>query len=499
MPGVLNDEREHLIDVDSDDATEVIVEQQTGMPAPSVLPQIRSQQQELASAAADPAPSPASAPAAIKRPDIGEQTGPSPIQGQVESTAKATGQPSVSSPAASEPAPVHEQLKVTADEQPDLSSSMPAHPRTDIKAASAPVTPAHTASEQDLQAPNASAAAFAALGRASSVPRRPASAPTKKLQRKHSPAPAPDGQATGKESSPVPAMQVSPHETLASTAKEVSPKGRPASSPRKRQPPPVTPSHIPSGKVAELGSESSPSAKRARQSPPEPAAAAPFVEAAGAKAAAASPAARAKAARLRKRAKEPSKLQLNSVPRRRLTRSGAGAGQSSASPPAESAAQLRDANSLPADMSPMSEQAPGSMLQPEQRAPAAQAAGAGAEEPLQATVPTERPAREAAGSKAAQPPVLAVKAEKRGAGPMAYLLDKQKTSSPRVTAIAAPRPAAATDLKLSRLTDSSQESVLTGVTPRRRRAPRQWRSAGSATRSRRKCARPGSTRKSSSR
>ena len=54
---------------------------------------------------------------------------------------------------------------------------------------------------------------------------------------------------------------------------------------------------------------------------------------------------------------------------------------------------------------------------------------------------------------------------------MAYLLDRPKAPSPKVTAITAPRPVAATEHRLSRLTDSSQESAVTGVTPKVEESP----------------------------
>ena len=354
----------------------------------------------------------------------------------VNEHAETNGQPSADKPASSAPATV------------------PAASGASVKAASAPVTPATAGAEQDLEALDAKAAAFAAVGSASAA-HRPSSAPTLRRDRRSSPAPTPTEQAPSK-GSPAPTKPASPEDSSApAPAKGASPKGSPASTPKRRLSPGSTPVLIPLGKAAEQNGGPSP-LKRARQSPPEPAAAAAAPAAAGPRAAAATPAAQARVAKLTKRAKEPSKLQLDSVHRRRLTRAGAptGAKQSSASPPQQP--DLAQAPAQPAEPSAQPREADD---------PAHKAAG---------SAPSGSPAVAAAEDRPELAPVVAAPAvhvEKRGNGPMANLLDKPKAPSPRVTAITAPRPVAATEHRLSRLTDSSQESALTGVTPKVEESP----------------------------
>ena len=355
-----------------------------------------------------------------------------------QADAQADSQPLASEPASSVPAPV-----------PAAAASAA------VKAASAPVTPATAGAEQDLEAPDAKAAAFAAAGSAAAAP-RPSSAPTRRLERKGSPAPTPTEQASSKDS-PALTKPASPENSSApAPAKGASPKGSPASTPRRRLSPGSTPVFIPLGKAAEQNGGPSPP-KRAKQSPPEPVAAASAPAGAGPRGAAATPAAQARAAKLTKRTKEPAKLQLDSVHRRRLTRAGATAGakQSSASPP-----QQHELAQAPAQQMAAPPAQPGKAEQP-----AHEAAG---------SAPTRPPAVAAAEDKPEQAAVVAAKTmplEKRGSGPMAHLLDKPKAPSPKVTAITAPRPIAAPEHRLSRLTDSSQESALTGLTPKVEESP----------------------------
>ena len=377
--------------------------------------------------------------------------------------AGADGQPSASNPASSARAPI-------------AASS-----RAGVKAASAPVTPATAAAEQDLTAPDAKAAAFAAMGSASAL-HRPFSAPTRRLERRSSPAPTSAQQASPEDSTapaPAPAKEA--------PAKEVPPKGSPASTPAKRRSPGNTPVYIPLRKAAELNGGISSLAKRARHSPCEAAQVAPA--AAGPGAAATTPAAQARAAKLSKRMKEPSKLQLDKAHRRRQARSRAppDAKQSSASPPqqpetarapaqlSEQSAQPQGLDGLHAHASPADEQAP-SMVLPEleQQASGIPSAELRAAQHVQATESAKQPSHEAAEQPAVVPSKPAPEASlagKRGTGPMAYPLDKPRAASPTVTAITAPRPLAAMDHRPSRLMDSSQDSVLTGALQKGEESP----------------------------
>lgn len=461
VDGVKKEEEGVSVDVVIESIEEAAVEPAAGMSAPSVLPATNTIQQQVATPAVEPA-SLASAQAAVKETDTKEQLG-SVSAAACEELAGIVAERSSSvttdthvkhdSTAEAEQSAAADK-HAEADGQPSASepaSSACASSREGVKAASAPVTPATAAAEQNLTAPDAKAAAFAAMGSASAL-HRPSSAPTRRLKRKSSPAPASPEQASPEDSTaPAPARRVSPDSA---------------------------PVCIPLGKAAEL--KGSPPAKRARRSPPEPARAAPA--AAGPRAAATTPAAQARAAKLSKRAKEPSKLQLDTAQRRRRARSRApvDAKQCSASLPqqpesARAPAQPQGLNGLHAQASPADEQAP-SMVPPaqEQQASGVSSAEARLAQPVQVTQLAEQPTHEAAG----QPAVVALNtgpaassAGKRGTGPMAYLLDKPRAASPTVTAITAPRPTAAMDHRLSRLTDSSQDSVLTGVTQKGEESP----------------------------
>ena len=539
MDGDLKEEEGVSVEIDTEVAAEVGVEPLIGMSASSAHPAADTEKQHLAEAAAEPA-SLAFAIGVVEETDAEEQTRPDsraaaignkPLHSIAELPAKPASQPLLSAQAMnnntanaeqgavadehaeadgqsaaiksdpSAPVPAPAQGLGTLTEHQDLLRSVPANAKADVKAASAPVTPAPTAAEQSLEAPAANAAAFAAMGSTSAL-HRPSSAPTRRLARKSSPVSTPSERAACKGGTAL-MKQTSPEGSCApAPAKEASPKGSPASTPKRRLSPESTPVYIPLGKAAEPNGGISP-VKRARPSPSEPATAAPTLAAAGPKSAATTPAAQARAAKLTKRAKAPSKLQLDGVQQRRLTRSAAPAGakQSSVSPPqqpdlarapeqrAEPSMQPQALNGLTKNLSPADELTPSvELIQPEHHASAAETR---AEQLYQATKEAEPPAQEAsrsalpgppmtepAGTRAAQPLGVAAKAvpvtssaEKRGSGPMAYLMDRPKAPSPRVTAIAAPRPVAAADHRLSRLTDSSQESALTDVTPKVEESP----------------------------
>ena len=537
--GVPIEEEGVSVELYAEVAVEAAVESSSGKSAPSVHPVANTEEQHLAEAAAEPA-SLASANGAAEEMDAEEQavpdsraaaTGEKPLPGIAVPSAKpasqlvsaaqardsnnanadqgasgdkhaeAYGQSSAIKPAHLAPAPVPEQGTDTSTEQPDLLRRAPAIAKAAVKAASAPVTPATAAAEQSLEAPAVNAAAFAAIGSTSAM-HRASSAPTRRLARKSSPVSRPSEQLDPV-GSPSLTKQASPEGSCApAPAKEASPKGSPASTPKRRLSPEST-VYIPLGKAAEVKGEISP-AKRARLSPVDSAAratAAPALAAAGPGAAARTPAAQARAAKLTKRTKAPSKLQLDGVRQRRLTRSAAPAGakQLSMSPPqhpdlAHAPGQLADPSTQPHALNGLTEklsQADKQTLgtdaaQVEQHAAAA---GTNAERPVQKRTEVEQAAHETPRSSAPpttttavvgerQLPAAAAKAvpatssaEERGGRPMAYLMDRPKAPSPKVTAIAAPRPVAATDHRLSRLTDSSQESALTDVTPKVEESP----------------------------
>jgi len=323
----------------------------------------------------------------------------------------------------------------TPDQQPALADSMPIVPRVDIKAASAPVTPASPPAAKVLEAPDAKAA-FAAAG-GPTVPGRPRSAPTQR---------APPSKRASLQSSPT-----------------SSPAGSPV--------------YIPLGKAAKLSEDSSPRASCARLHPTgsaeEPASAPAASVATG----------KGKAGKPSKRSGVPATLQLNNVRERRPTRlsASAGAKHSSESPPqqpdlsqaptelAETSLKQEALSSPIANGSPASQQIPG--VTP------GQAAEIKEEQSNEAVKEAQQPARMTASSapaashavKAAgsgpKPPLIlsapaAASAEKRG-GPMAFLLGRPKALSPKVTAITAPRPVAATTHRLSNLTDLKEKSELT--------------------------------------
>lgn len=320
------------------------------------------------------------------------------------------------------------------------------------KADSAPLqtTAAPDAEEQDSKPAGASA------------PARPASAPVKTA----SPKSSPEDKSLGEQAKP--SENVPVKRALAKSRPKEMPLGKQAKAsenmPVKRASPNSGSEYIPLGKAAKLSAEATPRSTLDRRSPTGSAQEASPVDPASAAAAFAGKAPGKRAAG------QSTTLQLDQVRRQGSRRPGARRSPPSTplqqqEPSQPATVQLEDSTTkqeAPRSFPPGASMAAGRVPSP---APAAQPTAALATTKREGKGSAEQvflAAGQAAAAGAASP-AAAVPLAARRMGTMASLLEERpKGSSPKMTAITAPRPIlAAEPHHLSRLGDSSQESALT--------------------------------------
>ena len=407
---------------------------------------------------------------------VGASDVETPTEGAVEAAAADAAPPELPSALAAEEEPAQAASEPAADksESPALPPPQAAHgepsqedPLQEEQAATdskpPPVKKADSAPLQTGAAPDAEEVGVQDSKPAGGpAPARPASAPVKRA----SPKSSPENKSLGEQAKPS-------EDTLVKRAPpksrhEEKPLGKQAKAsenmPVKRASPKSGSEYIPLGKAAKLSAEATPRSTLDRRSPTGFAQEASPADPASAAAAAAGKAPGKRAAG------QSTTLQLDQVRRQGSRRPGArrsppSTPQQQQEPSQPATVQLGDSNtkqeaprSSPSGASP----AAGQVLCP---APAAQPTAALATTEKQGKGSAEQvflAAGQAAAAGAASPAV-AVPLPARRMGTMASLLEERpKGSSPKVTAITAPRPIlAAEPHHLSRLGDSSQESALT--------------------------------------
>ena len=291
------------------------------------------------------------------------------------------------------------------------------------------------------------------------APARPASAPVKRASQKSSP----EDKSLSEQAKPsesVPVKRASPK-----SRPEEKPLGKQAKAsenmPVKRASPKISSEYIPLGKAAKLSAEATPRSTLDRRSPTGSTQEASPVDPASAAAAFAGKAPGKRAAG------QSMTLQLDQVRRQASRRPGARRSPPSTpqQPSQPATVQLGDSNTkqeAPRSFPSGASMAAGQVPSP---APAAQptAALATTEKEGKGSVEQVFLAMGQAAAAGAASPAATVPLPARSMGTMASLLEERpKGSSPKVTAITAPRPIlAAEPHHLSRLGDSSQESALT--------------------------------------